>query len=493
MTEDFLDVLIIGAGISGIGCACYLQRERPATRWAILEARDDLGGTWDLFRYPGIRSDSDLYTFGYEFKPWVRPNAIASGAEIMDYLREAAAEYGIERRIRYRHRMIAADWDSRTALWTVTVRGPDGETLSLRARWLFGATGYYDYAAGHRPRFEGEDSFEGPILHPQDWPEGFDPSGLRIAVIGSGATAVTLVPALARTAAHVTQIQRTPSYVLPVPAQDKWANRFRHWLPGELGHRLARQMNIRRQRLSWLFCRKYPRAARWLLRRLNLRFLPEGFDVDTHFNPPYDPWDQRLCIVPDADFFTALGSGRASIVTGPVAAFTPRGVRMESGEEVPADVIVTATGLNLQLFGGADLRVDGAPVDPADRLVFKGMMLDGVPNFAFAVGYTNSSWTLKVGLLCQHFCRLLDLMERKGWAVAVAQRPAGKIRTRPLLDFGAGYVQRSIKRLPRQGEAPPWEMTFDYIEDARLLRRGPVEDPALEFSPPPAARRDAAE
>ena len=490
--EEPLDVVIVGAGLSGIGAASYLSSELPRKSYAILEARGDLGGTWDLFRYPGIRSDSDLFTFGYEFKPWRSDKAIAGAADILAYLREAAAECGADRRIRYHHKVLRADWDSATALWTVTVRRSDIDAeISIRARWLFSATGYYDYDEGYSPPFEGAETFRGPLIHPQHWPAGFDHAGKRIAVIGSGATAVTLVPALAQTAVHVTQIQRTPTYVMALPSSDWLANLFRRILPEARAHAAARKANVLRQRWFWLLCRSHPRLARRLIRWSNRRMLPKDYPVDVHFNPPYDPWDQRLCVVPDGDLFKAIRRGSASIVTGAIERITETGVLMASGEEIAADAIVTATGLNIQLFGGAELFVDGRRVEPAERLVFKGMMLDGVPNFCFAVGYTNSSWTLKVGLLCRSFCRLLALMDAEGHAVCVAERPSGGIATRPLLDFGAGYVKRALDTLPRQGDRAPWEMTFNYIEDARMVGRGEIKDPALRFSPPPAASAGA--
>ncbi len=485
-TDEVIDVLIVGAGISGIGAGCYLARELPHKSFAILEARDDLGGTWDLFRYPGIRSDSDLFTFGYEFKPWRSKAAIASADEILAYLREAAEENGLADRIRYRRKVVSANWDSATALWTLEVdNGDTGVAERLYCRWLFAATGYYDYDHGHTVRFEGTENFSGPIIHPQHWPHDFDWAGKRIAVIGSGATAVTLVPAMAEKAAHVTMIQRTPTYVMPVPTGDRFADLARRWLPERRAHAVTRAKSVLVQRWFWLFCQKFPRAARRLVRRVNRKALPPGFPVDEHFNPPYDPWDQRLCADPDGGMFKALGNGSASIVTGAIERFTGTGVRMASGEEIAADAIVTATGLDLRLFGGARVSVDGAPLEPAKHLVFKGMMLDGVPNFCFAVGYTNSSWTLKVGLVCRYFCRLLAHMDAEHQAVCVAERPAGRMATRPLLDFGAGYVQRSLHKLPRQGDRAPWEMTFNYVEDARMLRRGPAIDPALRFSPAP--------
>ena len=486
MAPDILDVLIIGAGISGLGMAATLKQRLPGKSWLILESRAEIGGTWSLFRYPGVRSDSDLFTFGYDFKPWTDRKSIADAGAILSYLHETVAEFALAPGILFHHRVTGANWDSARALWEVTVERHDTRgTETFLCRWLFGATGYYDYAKGHTPDFAGRADFAGRILHPQFWPDDYDPTGRRIAVIGSGATAVTLVPALADRAAHVTQIQRTPTYVMPVPAVDGLANSLRRWLPARTAHALARWKNVRQQIWFWRFCQAFPGAARRLIRWANRRSLPPGFDVDTHFNPPYDPWDQRLCAVPDGDLFKALGSGRASIVTGAIDRFVPQGIRMADGQVIEADTIVTATGLSLQLFGGATLSVDGTPVDPAQKLVFKGMMLDGVPNFCFAVGYTNSSWTLKVGLLCEYLCRLLAEMDARNTPVCVTRRPDRPMETRPLLDFGAGYIQRAIAGLPRQGDSAPWEISFSYMSDARMVRRGPIVDPAMELKPAP--------
>jgi cation diffusion facilitator CzcD-associated flavoprotein CzcO len=483
MKSTDLDVLIVGAGVSGIGLARYLEKLRPGTRYAILEARDAIGGTWDLFRYPGIRSDSDLYTFGYEFKPWVHEKSIAGADAILDYLRETARENGIDRHIRFRRKVTAAAWSSADACWTVTVTHVDtGESSTLTTRWLFSAAGYYRYDQGYCPEFPGVERFRGRVVHPQEWPADLDCTGQRVVVIGSGATAVTLVPALSEQAAHVTQLQRTPSYVLPIPSEDRIARGLRRMLGDRLGYALARRKNILRQRLIWQFCRRYPRAARRLIRRINSRVLPEGYPVDVHFNPPYEPWDQRLCAVTDGDLFRAIRKGRASMVTDRIRTFTETGIELESGAHLDADVVVTATGLNLQAFGGIPLTVDGRPVRLSDSVAFKGMMLSGVPNFAFLVGYTNSSWTLKVGLLCEHFCRLLDHMDAKGLSTCRPEVGDPAMPTRPLLDFGAGYVQRSMHELPRQGPAYPWLMSMSYATDVRHLRHGPVEDPNLHFA-----------
>lgn len=478
-----LDVLIVGAGISGIGAACYLQRSLPGKRWAIVEARDQLGGTWSLFQYPGIRSDSDLYTFGYEFKPWKSEKSIAEASVILDYLQEAADENGVTPHIRFQHEIKELDWDSSTGLWTATIWRSDTQSeITLQARWIFGATGYYNYDQGYRPQFPGEDQFPGPILHPQHWPEDFDATGKNIAVIGSGATAVTLVPALAKTAAHVTQVQRTPTYVLPAPSEDGLANWMRRWLPEGFAYRMSRSKNILQQRVIWAVSRRFPKLMRRFIRWANVKSLPEGYPVDEHFSPPYNPWDQRLCVAPDGDFFDAIKSGKASVSTGEMESFTPTGIKMKSGQEIAADAIVTATGLTLKVIGGIEIKRDGVPITFSDHIVFKGMMLDGVPNFAFAVGYTNASWTLKIGLLCEHFCRLLAHMDEHGHTVCVATRPSGSIETRPLLDFGAGYIQRSLDTLPRQGADFPWETSFSYAADAKIFKRGAVDDPALQFS-----------
>lgn len=487
LEQTVFDVLIIGAGISGIGCACHLTRETPNKSWAILESRVDLGGTWDLFRYPGIRSDSDLHTFSYEFRPWSSPNAIASADEIMSYLRETADEYGVSENIRYSHKVVSADWDSASGVWCLRIETPEGP-IEARCRWLFSATGYYDYDAGYRPEFAGEESFEGPLIHPQHWPTDFDYTGAKIAVIGSGATAVTLVPAMTDRAAHVTQIQRTPSYVLSRPKQDKLAKWLRKKVSPERSHAITRWKNTRLQRYFYVFCQRFPGLARSVIRRSNKRLLPDDYPVDTHFNPPYDPWDQRLCAVPDGDLFKDLSSGRASIVTGSIERFEPDGVRMKSGEIVDADAIIIATGLKLKMFGGITLRVDGADVDVPDAYVFRGMMLSDVPNFAFAVGYTNSSWTLKVDIVCKYLCRLLAKMDDQAKSICVPRRPDADIPARPLLDFKAGYVQRSLEALPKQGPTYPWKMTLDYTADRRSLRRRPVLDPVLTLTNPKQAK-----
>lgn len=487
LDADVLDVLIIGAGISGIGCACHLTRELPGKTWAILEARHDLGGTWDLFKYPGIRSDSDLHTFSYEFKPWPSPNSIASASEIMDYLRDAADEYGVSDKINYQHRVISANWDSGVGVWTLGVQSPKG-LIYAKCRWVFSATGYYDYEAAFRPKFPDEGKFGGELIHPQFWPDDYDHSSKRVAIIGSGATAVTLLPALAIKAAHVTQIQRTPTYVLSRPKQDGLARLLKTFLPSKIVHSIMRWKNTRLQRYFYLFCQRFPKTARRLIRKSNTKLLSEDYPVDTHFNPPYDPWDQRVCAAPDGDFFGAIRKGRATIETGQIERFEETGVRLKSGKLVLADTVIIATGLKLKMLGGIPLCVDGEVVDIPSSLVFRGMMLSGVPNFAFAVGYTNSSWTLKVDILCKYLCNLIKAMDARDKSTCMPVAPDKDTKTRPLLDFSAGYVLRAIDQLPRQGDGYPWEMTLDYIADRKSLRKRSVLDPALKLSSPEGVR-----
>lgn len=479
---EHVDVLIIGAGLSGIGAAYYLQKHLPHKSFAILEAREASGGTWDLFRYPGIRSDSDLHTFGYEFKPWVHKKAIADAGAILGYLRETAEENGIDRQIRFHHKVHGASWSRADARWSVDIEVlGTGLRKTMTCKWLFSAAGYYRYDEGFMPQFEGINRFKGQVVHPQHWPEDLDYSGKRVLVIGSGATAVTLVPAMTDKAAHVTMLQRTPTYVVSLPSADPIANGLRAILPDTWAYAMTRRKNIMLSRGIWRLCQKYPQAARRVIRFANKRQLPKGYPVDEHFNPPYNPWDQRLCAVPDGDLFKAISSGRASVVTDHIQTFTEQGVLLKSGQELQADIVVTATGLNLQLFGGIDMQVDGTKVDMTQAVAYKGLMLSGIPNFAFIVGYTNSSWTLKVGLLSEHFCRLLQHMDRYGFDICYPQLPLSGMSTRPLLDFGAGYVQRFIHRLPRQGAGVPWVMSMDYFDDVEMLRHGEVVDPHLHF------------
>lgn len=497
---DDIDVLIVGAGLSGIGLARELKDRMPQLRFEVFEARGATGGTWDLFRYPGIRSDSDLYTFGYRSRPWRHEKAIAGGDVILDYLRDAAAAGGIVDRIHLHHRVISADWSATAARWTVQVERADtGERFEVSTRWVFSAAGYYRYDRGFTPTLPGIDGFSGEVVHPQFWPESLDVQGRDVVVVGSGATAVTLVPALAEQGARVTMLQRTPSYILYSPSTDKLALRLRRAFGDRLGHSIARAKNIARQRLIWLFARRFPDRARRFIRSTIVRQLGEDYPVDVHFNPPYNPWDQRLCLVPDGDFFTAIRRKTASVVTDRIAGFSANAVLLESGEQIEADILVTATGLEVLPFGGISLSLDGVPVVMTDHLAYKGIMLDGIPNFGFAIGYTNASWTLKVELLSRYFVRLLEHMRRKGVDVCTPDREQD-MDTRPLLDFDAGYVKRVISVLPRQGTRRPWRMSMNYYADERNLRWAPVRDRRLRFrraassdgapSAPTAARID---
>jgi monooxygenase len=483
---EHVDVLIVGAGLSGIGAAWHLQQGSPHRSFAILEARESSGGTWDLFRYPGIRSDSDLSTFAYAFKPWTGEKAIADGPEILEYLRSTARDNGIDEHIHYGHKVVAASWSSEDARWTVEAEH-DGERLAVTANWLFCASGYYRYDEGFTPHLENIGEFAGQVVHPQHWPEHLDVAGKRVVVVGSGATAVTLVPALAAEGAHVTMLQRSPSYIMPLPAKDVIADKLRDWFGDVRGHRLTRKKNIFQQRKFFAFCQKYPKAARKLIRAITKKQLPEGFDVDTHFNPAYDPWDQRVCAVPDGDLFRAIRKGQADVVTDHIKAFTPSGIELQSGQVLEADIVVTATGLNLLIFGGIDLEVDGETVSIPDAIAYKGFMLSGVPNFSYAIGYPNSSWTLKIDLVCQHLNRLLAHMDATGQDEVVPVPPSG-MATRPLLDFQAGYVMRALDSLPRQGTEGVWKVVMDYAMDVDNLRKAPIDDPALRFSTRAAAR-----
>jgi monooxygenase len=481
-TAPHVDVLIVGAGLSGIGAACHLQGEAPEVTYAIVEARATSGGTWDLFRYPGVRSDSDMYTLGYDFRPWHSPHAIAGGPEILRYLRETAETYGVDKQIEYHRRVVTADWSARDARWTVTVEDTTTGELSERTcGFLYLCSGYYRYDEGYTPTWPGRDEFRGTVVHPQFWPADLDVAGKRVVVIGSGATAVTLVPALAGTAAKVVQVQRSPSYVMALPARDPLAGPLRRLLPEHRVYATLRWKNVRLAGLFYRLFQRYPDRARAMLDRAARRQLPEGYDVDTHFRPAYNPWDQRLCLAPDGDFFRAIRSGRAEIVTDHIESFTPTGLRLRSGATLDADVIVTATGLNLLPLGGITLTLDGEAVKAPEHVAYKGMMLDGVPNMAFALGYTNASWTLKVDLVSSYVCRLLAGMKRDGHAVVTPRLPERPMPTRPFIEMTSGYFERSRDQLPLQGNRAPWRLRQHYVKDSTLFTRGPAGDRELEF------------
>jgi cation diffusion facilitator CzcD-associated flavoprotein CzcO len=483
LEPEHLDVLIVGAGLSGIGAACHLRDHCPGTSFALLEARESSGGTWDLFRYPGVRSDSDMFTLGYSFNPWRSATALADGPSILSYVRDTARDYGIEPLIRYNRRVTAAAWSSEQARWTVTVENTEtGARDELTCSFLYSNTGYYRYDEGYAPEFPGAERFRGHIVHPQHWPEDLDYEGKRVVVIGSGATAVTLVPAMAGTAAHVTMLQRSPSYVLSIPGSDPLADVLKRLLPDRVVYPLLRLKNVVIASMIYRSCRRAPATMRRLLRRGAARRLPPGYDLDTHFNPTYDPWDQRMCLVPDGDLFDAISSGNASIATDRIETFTEDGLRLRSGAELEADIIITATGLNLLMLGGIELTVDGRAVDLSETVGYKGTMLSGVPNLAFTVGYTNASWTLKADLVAGYVCRLLAHMNEHGYTVCTPRAPDPAQPRMPLLDLASGYVLRSIDQLPRQGAEVPWRMHQSYFRDAAMMRRAPVQDGAIEFS-----------
>jgi cation diffusion facilitator CzcD-associated flavoprotein CzcO len=484
MTGDHVDVVIVGAGLSGVGAACHLQLRCPGKSFVILEARDAIGGTWDLFRYPGVRSDSDMYTLGYVFRPWTAAKAIADGPAILEYVGETAREYGVDQHIWFGHRVIRARWSSEAAQWTVLSRRTDtGEMASVRCSFLFVCSGYYRYDEGYTPQLPGIDRFQGRIVHPQRWPDDLDYSGKRVIVIGSGATAVTLVPAMAREAAHVTMLQRSPSYVLSVPSADKIARLLRRALPQKPAYSLVRWRNILLAVLLFKLSRSRPELTKTLLRKAVASQLPSGYDVGTHFTPRYNPWDQRLCLLPDADLLQAIKNDRASIVTDHVRTVTDKGIELESGEELQADIVVTATGLQLLALGGITLTVDGTEVDLSQTVTYKGMMLAGVPNCAMTIGYTNASWTLKADLVAQYVCRLIRHMDRRRYATCTPIAPeAGELL--PLIDFTSGYVRRSVDALPKQGSTPPWRLYQSYPRDLILMRFGRLEDKGMRFARP---------
>ncbi len=485
MDTQHLDVLIVGAGLSGIGAAWHLQKNCPDKSYAILEGRERSGGTWDLFRYPGVRSDSDMYTLGYSFRPWKEAKAIADGPSILTYIRETASDHGIDSRIRFSHRVVGASWSSQEARWTVDVeRGPSREPLRLTCDFLFMCSGYYDYAAGYTPDFPGIKRFAGQIAHPQEWTDAIDYAGKRVVVIGSGATAVTVVPAMAADAEHVTMLQRSPTYVVARPAEDPIANKLRRRLPLKLAYALTRWKNVLLGMYFYQLCKRKPERVKNLILGGVRQMLGPDFDIGRHFTPRYNPWDQRLCLVPDADLFRAIRRNKVSVVTDEIETFTETGIKLKSGTELPADLVVTATGLVLQLLGGMTLTIDGKPVDPAGLLTYKGMMYSDVPNFAVVTGYTNASWTLKADLVCEYVCRLLNHMTRKGYRQCTPRVDDPSMERRPWVDFSSGYIQRSAHKFPKQGTKRPWKLHQNYALDLLNLRYGSIRDSAMVFSNP---------
>lgn len=484
-TENF-DVLIIGAGLSGIDAAWHLNKFAPKKTFVILENRERIGGTWDLFRYPGVRSDSDMLTMGYKFKPWTHESTISPGSAIREYVTETAKESGVDKHIRFRHNVVSANWDSNTARWTVEAKRKDAngkeDAVTITANFLFNCAGYYRYSAGYTPEFQGRDRFKGPVIHPQHWPENFNYDGKRVVIIGSGATAVTLLPSMAKTAAHVTMLQRSPTYYVSRPEKDVVANVLRKFLPATWAYAIPRWRNIILQRFFYQKSRKDPSAVKQYLIDRVKQLLPKDYDVATHFTPRYNPWDERVCLVPDADMFKAISDGRASVVTDHIETFTEKGIKLKSGQELEADIIVTATGLNLEIMGGAKFSVDGAPVEFGKTFTYKGLMFSGVPNFASVFGYLNSSWTLRADLICEYVCRLLDKMDELGVQAATPRLKDPNLKAEPWFDFKSGYIQRAESMLPKQGPASPWRQNQNYFADIKEMRKARIEDEFLVFT-----------
>jgi cation diffusion facilitator CzcD-associated flavoprotein CzcO len=491
MTSDHVDVLIIGAGLSGIGAGYHLQANCPGKSYAILEAREASGGTWDLFRYPGIRSDSDMFTLGYSFRPWEEAKAIADGPSILKYVRDTARENGIEQHIRFSHRVARAEWSSEDARWTVDVERTDtGETVQMTCGFLFTCTGYYNYDQAYTPELPGIERFGGRVVHPQFWSDDVDYKGKKVVVIGSGATAVTLVPAMADEAEHVTMLQRSPSYVISLPGQDPIADFLRKLLPPKVAYPIVRWKNVLLATTFFQLSRRRPRLIKKLILKGVEQNLGRDYPVDPHFKPRYNPWDQRVCLVPDADLFRAIKKGRASMATDTIETFTETGIRLASGKELEADVVVTATGLQLQALGGMQLTVDGREVEMSETLGYKGMMFSDVPNLATALGYTNASWTLKCDLTCEYVCRVLNHMDEHGYTQVTPRNNDPSLETQPFIDLKSGYVERAIHLFPRQGLKAPWRLYQNYARDIVMLKFGALEDDALEFRRAGATARE---
>ena len=486
MTEH-VNVLIVGGGLSGIGAGVHIQTGTPDKTFAILEARDAIGGTWDLFRYPGIRSDSDMYTLGFKFKPWTHAKAIADGHDILQYIQDTAAEHHLHDKIRLGHRVKRTTWSPSLSRWTVEIeRGPERERVVMTCDFLFLCAGYYNYEAGFTPQFPGIDRFKGEVVHPQKWTSDIDHAGKRVVVIGSGATAVTLVPSMTDKAKHVIMLQRSPTYIMALPGEDAIANGLRAALPAQLAYDITRWKNVLLGMLFFNLSRRYPHFMKKLLIKGVQRFVGDKVDVSKHFTPSYNPWDQRVCAVPNADLFKALRKGTASVVTDHIETFTEHGIQLKSGEQLPADMVVTATGLDLLAFGGIEMVVDGQVVKPAETMSYKGMMLAGVPNLAYVVGYTNASWTLKADLTCEYVCRLLRHMDRLGVTQVEARRDPN-VQEENWINFNSGYILRSLHLFPKQGDRKPWKLNQNYILDLFNLRLGAVDDGAVGFSGPSRA------
>ena len=487
MTEH-VDVLIVGAGLSGIGAAWRLQEQHPGRTYAILEARDAIGGTWDLFRYPGIRSDSDMYTLSFPFRPWKHRKAIADGSDIRQYIRDTASEAGIEKNIRFGHRVRSAAWSSEDARWTVTSE-VDGAEVTQTASFLYMCSGYYSYDGGFQPDFPGIKDFAGQVIHPQFWPEDLDYTGKKVVVIGSGATAVTLVPSMAGTAGHVTMLQRSPTYITSLPGEDKLAQATLKALPNGVAHTVNRARMAATAITFFQFCRKFPKAARAILLKRVKSSLPEGYDMK-HFTPSYNPWDERLCIVPNGDLFRSIRKGQASVVTDTIETFDKTGIKLTSGEHLDADIIVTATGLNVVTFGTVALSVDGKDIDTSDLYAYRGVMFSGLPNLAWCVGYVNASWSLRADLSHNYVMKFLKHLDDQGYSFGMPD-PSGASGERPLLDLTSGYVQRVLDVLPKQGDDEPWTIRQNWMLDSIDMRKADVTE-AMVFERRGASKVSAA-
>jgi monooxygenase len=477
-----LDVLIVGAGLSGIDAAAHIAKAFPGRNYAVLEQRHELGGTWSLFKYPGVRSDSDMFTLGYGWRPWDGEWAIADGPDILNYLREAARETGVDQRIRYHHKVTKASWSSPDKRWTVAVEKVDsGETFELTADFVWWTAGYYDYDEAYTPEFPGADDFKGTIVHPQFWPEDLDYTGKEVVVIGSGATAVTLIPSMARDAGHITMLQRTPTYIMSQPRIHPGAALARKTMPRATANRYLHKMYAAGTIGMYQFMRRSPKGGKALIRRWSKPYLPADFDYETHLNPPYNPWEQRLCVVPSADLFRAMHSHKVDMVTDRIETFTEKGIRLQSGRELEADIIVTATGLKVAPMGKAQLEIDGEPVNIGESYAYKALMLSDVPNSAFIIGYSNASWTLKADLVCEYVVRLLDYMDEHHHTV-VTPRVREPLTPGPLMDLSSGYLQRASGSLPIAGDKDPWRLKNNWYFDKRVIKKQPIEDESLEFS-----------
>ena len=483
MAVEHFDVLIVGAGLSGIGAAARLTKDCPQKTYAVLEQREAIGGTWDLFRYPGIRSDSDMYTLGYSFKPWINDKVLADGDAIRDYVKETAREYNVEKHIRFRHKVKRLSWSSSDATWTVDAER-DGETVRFTCNFFYNCSGYYSYNGGYTPDFPGIGSYQGQVIHPQKWPDNFDYAGKRVVVIGSGATAITLVPAMTDKAAHVTMLQRSPTYVMTIPSRDWIARNLRKVLPESWAYTLTRWKNVLMQMVLFNLSRKKPQWIRALVRSVTRKELGKDYPVDVHFKPKYNPWDQRFCVVPDSDLFKAIRRGKASMVTDHIETFNATGIRTKSGQQIDADIVITATGLVMKLMEGIQILVDGHEGKINEALVYKGMMVSDVPNLAMAVGYTNASWTLKCDLIAGYVCRLLNHMDREGYRQCTPRRNDPSVKAEVLIDFSSGYFQRAANDLPKQGNKQPWKLAQNYFVDTFMFKRGSLHDGAMEFSNP---------